>query len=128
VHCRYRGLRLILVRHLDKAEALGPPGNIVLDDLCCIDITKALECFTQFFLGSLPRQIPHVDVHVVSLSLERMMPGRIEKPCPLKVPTQAHANKIVTLHKIGTGRHLPASTKPNGGDSLPMRTTLPRRH
>ena len=55
------------------------------------------------------------------------MPGRIEKPYPLKLPAQAHANNLVIPHKSGTGRHLPASTLINGGNSLPKRTTLPKQ-
>jgi hypothetical protein len=43
------------------------------------------------------------------------MPGRIERTLSPKAPTQAHANKLVTLCKIGTGLDLPASTLPDGG-------------
>jgi hypothetical protein len=71
VQSRYCGLGLVLIRHLDEAETPGPPGKIVLDDLCRIDITKAFESFTQFFLGGLCRQIPNVNVHVFFFSFRK---------------------------------------------------------
>jgi hypothetical protein len=116
VQSRYCGLGLVLIRHLDEAETPGPPGKIVLDDLCRIDITKAFESFTQFFLGGLCRQIPNVNVHVVFFSSGKDDAKPNRETLSPKAPTQAHANKLVILHKFGTGRHLPASTLTNGGN------------
>jgi hypothetical protein len=67
VNAGYGSLSLSLIRHLDEAESPGFPGEIVLDYLGGIHISKFLKYFFQLFLGGLGRQITDVDIHNLPL-------------------------------------------------------------
>src|SRR5207249_8302787 len=57
-----------LVRHLDEAETFGLPAELVFDDRRRIDLPVRRESVAELVFCDLVGQVPHVDLHALSLS------------------------------------------------------------
>jgi hypothetical protein len=64
VQCINCGLRLIVVRHLDEAEASGFASVVVHDNFCGINFPKSFECFSQVFTRCPEIEFCNKNVHL----------------------------------------------------------------